>query len=547
MAAVVADAVSLEDAVRLALASGRTPDAFEDAAARATFRRPALRVLGRRGHEWADITDVASWLRDRSRLVAAAATCPDTVLNGLGVDCVLSIGAGVTGWTTLLDDLVRLYGVGARIDWARAAGGPTRLVTLPTYPFQRKRHWVPQPEMSAPLVSPDYTSQHPLLGRELNLAGPNRRFEAHVQTVRPAFIGDHRVFGGAIMPAAGFVEMMLAAGRELWGTHQIVIEDLVIQEALIVSEQGSFVQTSLEDAGERARACAIYSRPHASASTSRDWQLHVSSQVSRHDGRAAPLDWSPLAAPGEAGASDPAMAPVPIEDLYGGFRARGIDYGPLCQGVRQLWGTADGRAVGLVRLPEELAVESDRYLVHPVLLDSSLQVLAVALVGALTDGPSDRVFLPIGVRRLTLHQRAGHAVWAHARMDPTQLTGSHETFTGDLRLLSETGELVAEVDGLTWKHAGHRERLTQREREDVATHFYDVSWTPQPLDRRAEAFAPGNHRWLIWSDLESELGDRLGALMRRRWRARRHRARCRRARQRAGDRRAADCGRRVPA
>jgi acyl transferase domain-containing protein/SAM-dependent methyltransferase len=74
---------------------------------------------------------------------------PHPVLLGMGSDCVAdaawlpSLRQGKGSWPLLLRSLQALYGAGADIDWRGLDEGvPRQGVALPTYPFQRKRHWI---------------------------------------------------------------------------------------------------------------------------------------------------------------------------------------------------------------------------------------------------------------------------------------------------------------------------------------------------------------------------------------------------------------------
>ena len=74
---------------------------------------------------------------------------PHPVLLGMAAECVAggvwlpSLREDQDAWSEMLLTLQRLYADGAQIDWAAVAGdGPHRRVDLPTYPFQRKRHWI---------------------------------------------------------------------------------------------------------------------------------------------------------------------------------------------------------------------------------------------------------------------------------------------------------------------------------------------------------------------------------------------------------------------
>ena len=74
---------------------------------------------------------------------------PHPVLLGMAAECVAggawlpSLREDQEPWSEMLLALQRLYVDGAQIDWSAVAGsGPHRRVHLPTYPFQRKRHWI---------------------------------------------------------------------------------------------------------------------------------------------------------------------------------------------------------------------------------------------------------------------------------------------------------------------------------------------------------------------------------------------------------------------
>ncbi|WP_320065717.1 polyketide synthase [Micromonospora sp. RTGN7] len=56
---------------------------------------------------------------------------------------------------SLLDTCGRLWEIGVTLDWSALRGGPARLADLPTYPFQRQRHWIERP--AGPAVVPSGT------------------------------------------------------------------------------------------------------------------------------------------------------------------------------------------------------------------------------------------------------------------------------------------------------------------------------------------------------------------------------------------------------
>ena len=80
---------------------------------------------------------------------------PGPVLLGMGRQCLPdapgpwlpSLRPGTADWRQLSNSLGDLYEQGASIDWTGFHGDyPRRRVSLPTYPFQRRRHWIDPPD-----------------------------------------------------------------------------------------------------------------------------------------------------------------------------------------------------------------------------------------------------------------------------------------------------------------------------------------------------------------------------------------------------------------
>ena len=90
---------------------------------------------------------------------------------------------------------------------------PGRQVPLPLYPFERQRYWIDTSTAPAPTVTALPKGAHPLLGRRLPLPfSDERRFETELSTGDPelAWLGEHRVLGHAVLPAAAILELLHA-------------------------------------------------------------------------------------------------------------------------------------------------------------------------------------------------------------------------------------------------------------------------------------------------------------------------------------------------
>jgi acyl transferase domain-containing protein len=96
---------------------------------------------------------------------------PAPVLIGMGRQCVensetmwlASLRKGRGDWPQMLSSLGTLFVLGAKPDW-NAYDRPysRRRVSLPTYPFQRERHWLPVPNAPDFVRNRTQTSGHPM-------------------------------------------------------------------------------------------------------------------------------------------------------------------------------------------------------------------------------------------------------------------------------------------------------------------------------------------------------------------------------------------------
>jgi acyl transferase domain-containing protein/acyl carrier protein len=130
------------------------------------------------------------------------------------VDVVLDVDAST------VDGLARLYVQGCRIDWARHFGAGHRVVSLPAYPWQHRRHWVE----SRPATRPE--------GPFVPADAPGTRY----YPVR--------------LPATGapaLVAALLSAARDLSGGGPVGLRDLVLHRPQATEPAGQVVAQRLAE------------------------------------------------------------------------------------------------------------------------------------------------------------------------------------------------------------------------------------------------------------------------------------------------------------
>ncbi|NEA03411.1 SDR family NAD(P)-dependent oxidoreductase, partial [Streptomyces sp. SID10116] len=291
--------------------------------------------------------------------------------EGEGVSGVTAVGTlrrNEGGSARLLQSLAEVFVAGLAVDWSPwVAGG--RLVELPTYAFQRRRHWLPAGRSVVDAAGLGLRpAGHPLLGAAVALA-PQEGLVLTGQLSLNTYpwLEDHAVYGTVILPGTAFVELALHAGNEV-GCG--AVDELTLERPLVLAPGVSTsVQVSVgapDEAGRRT--ISVHSRVQDAdadmdAGRGVEWVRHAVGVL---------VDAGSLAPEaGLEGQWPPAGAErVDIADAYETLADLGYGYGPVFQGLSALWRAGD-ELFADVRLP----AEADEFGVHPALLDAALHPL----------------------------------------------------------------------------------------------------------------------------------------------------------------------------
>src|SRR3954454_12190276 len=169
----------------------------------------------------------------------------------------------------LLGSLGRLYTSGYPVDWQRHYPQGGCLVRLPSYPWQRERCWHESDRAQRERLG---TRVHPLLGNPLDSA--YSVWSAELDKAALPYLEDHRIQDTVVYPAAGYVEMALAAARESVGQGPYVAEDIVLQRALFLPDGDPLTVQLVRNPNQAS--FDIYSRTNASDSA---WVRHATGKL----------------------------------------------------------------------------------------------------------------------------------------------------------------------------------------------------------------------------------------------------------------------------
>jgi acyl transferase domain-containing protein/acyl carrier protein len=395
-----------------------------------------------------------------------------------------SLQRGKPSLAALDDSLGGLYVAGHNPDWAaRYPNG--RVVSTPTYCWQRERAWLDVPELARP------TPIHPLLGTSVASDDPNTLvWEQTIDGEVTAYFADHCLQGLASVSTSGMVEMMVAAASQTLGTETLELVDLELRRALLLPQGRAYrVQTLLK----RGRNWTAEVRGRAEG-TGGPWRTHAIACV-------RPASSTPPVAPEF---DRPLASRLSRDAAYRELASLGLQYGPTFRGIE--WLSRDGEGVlASVRMPAGL--DAQPYFFHPALHDAALHG---TVLSETCQGHSG--VLPVRIQRIWIHARPGDALLTHARVTPVE-----RGMRADVRVENVGGEVVEIVEGIELTHLDDAIFADEPVAEE-ASWLYGVEWAAlsqpvQPPQSRAQRDGGRSRVWLILADRHG-VGETLASRMR---------------------------------
>ena len=476
---------------------------FEAVARGLTYAPATIPIVSSVTGATTDVSDPAYWVRAVRETVrfadgihalrAAEATTflelgPDAVLTAAGAGCldgdpavrfVAMLRAGQDEELALGRAVAELHVRGFAPDW-RVVLPAGKRIELPTYAFQRATYW-PKPRSGGfgDVSTVGITAvEHALLGAAIGLAdGDGHLFTGRLALRTHPWLAEHALAGSAVLPGTAFVDLAIRAGDQA-GCNRL--DELTLHAPLVVpAVEAVRVQVALgaPDAGGQ-RELTVHGRPDDDTDTA--WTLHASGLLS-----AGPAD---VTAADELVAWPPADAePVDLDGFYPAIAARGLDYGPMFQGLRAAWRRGD-EVFAEVELPA--GTPTGAFGLHPALLDAALHAVGLGRFIAETGGAS----LPFAWADVRLHATGAAALRARLRPAGTDAIA--------LTIADGAGRPVATVGSLMLRPIGTEALGATRGGHEG---LFTVQWT-------GVAPAAGRPAYLVAGPDELGLGGAGGGL-----------------------------------
>lgn len=362
---------------------------------------------------------------------------------------------------------------GVRYEWTRFFNRkPIHAIDLPNYPWQMEEFSLPSTTEGGGLICND--KEHPLLGYRAH--AKDWEWENNLDTVGMPWLADHQVGGSVVFPAAGFIEMALAAASLRHPGQIPQLEDFEIRTPLVLdSKHSKTVRLTLEEHGGHF---VIKSRDRLSED---QWQPHAVGRIASQPARVQTETPGRVKKPQES---------ITAKEIYSSARVLGLEYGPAFQSLKSVSGNS-GQLDAAIVLPEPVEIDSERFLLHPSLLDGAFHSL-FALMRRHSSDSAPQAFLPVRTDRFVLIQPGARPV------EVRTVLRSHNkrSLLADFHLLDEAGSLVARSTGWRFRSVQLVRRSFDRSR------ILRQEWIDRPRPSRTSALAA----------IENEITDILGSV-----------------------------------
>jgi acyl transferase domain-containing protein/acyl carrier protein len=420
------------------------------------------------------------------------------------VKWLASLRHGREDWGQLLQSLSALYVHGIDIDWHSVEEDHLKVrqrLALPTYPFQREQHWFQTKQRHPVHPLGSGSRAHPLLGTRVVLAHSPQTYiwQGELTLDHIPYLKDHQVQGRVVIPATAYIEMAMAAGKEIFGTGVLSVSEITNEKVLVFRDDSSHtVQIAVMKYAHDEADYEVYSqsdRSDPSIQQNRAWVLHSRGKLHCDPTSSSSSNSSKPFDPEEIQERCPEV--ISGQKFYQDLNEKGNNWGPAFQGIERVW-KGKGEALSSVILHDAVRKEIDFYEFHPALSDACGHVLAATVSMQKSDDIKGGAFVGGSIDEVRFYRRPdGERLWTYARLRP-ETKETENVLVGDVLVYSETGELISETIGARLWYLDRAQQQTTL--NNLENWYYKLEWQPLECSIAPPSDSIDSVPWLIFTD-----------------------------------------------
>ncbi|AGP33713.1 SDR family NAD(P)-dependent oxidoreductase [Sorangium cellulosum] len=375
--------------------------------------------------------------------------------------------------------LARLWVEGMPIDWSLLYAGATpRRIPLPTYPFERRRYWIPT--VDAPLPPAGASAERgarplPFPFERVPAAPGAHGFRVELRGDE-FYLRDHLIDGRPVLPGVTLLEMARAAGELLEGKPVRGLRQVVWIKPIALDGAPRQVEVVLRPDGPGA-TFEVRSSQGGTTEIHAQGRLVVGPQALAVAPPSVDLRAVERRCPRHRSAQE-------CYPEQGADRAA-VRIGPSLRSIVGLR-SGDREALAELALPAHLEAESDGFFLHPALLDGAVQ-LVVSFGGDAGTGLR-WLFFPFSIDAVEIFRPFPRRAYAHARLVQGGALEETSLVKLDIEIVDEEGAPLAKLAGAAFRVVDRELGKERRARAatDAALLYYTPEWVPSPLPALAD-------------------------------------------------------------
>jgi polyketide synthase PksN len=384
----------------------------------------------------------------------------------------------------ILYALADLYCQGYELSWNLLYGDtkPGR-IHLPTYPFAREHYWVPDSKLQFANNTAKTTIDafiHPLLHK--NTSNFSEQRFSSIFTGQEFFLKDHVVKGQRVLPGVAYLEMARGAVEQAAGLLQedgtaIQLKNVVWSRPIAMGDHPIQVHIGLfpEENGEITYEIYSQSEDSAEAVVHSQGSAALVSSIKEVE----TLDIKTLQA-------ECSQSILSSAQCYEAFEKMGITYGSGHRGIEEVY-VGLGKVLSKLTLPSSVLDTQDQFILHPSLMDSSLQ----ASIGLMMSSGDHKPSLPFALHELEVIRKCTSAMWVLIRYSDGSKAGD-KVQKLDIDLCDEQGVVCVRMKGFSARIL-EGEIGSAGSASTIGTLMFQPCWKEQAVGEEAAASGYTQH------------------------------------------------------
>ncbi|PKM52637.1 MAG: hypothetical protein CVV02_00435 [Firmicutes bacterium HGW-Firmicutes-7] len=329
-----------------------------------------------------------------------------------------------------LSKLAQLWIIGVDINWDIIySDNRPRRVPLPTYPFEKVRHWIPT-QQSQNNNDLGFTSKglHPFIDSNESTLEE----QIYVKSIHKVddSIKDHIANYDTIFPGVAYLEMARAAGQLANNKGLVVkLQNNVWPKALVLKENPIVMTISLNPTSQGVEY-------KVGSNDEEGNSIHAQGKL-EYNNSYAPEEFLDIPAlKAKMGNS------LTKDACYHLFSNAGYQYGNTYKSIEQLY-YSQTEALAQIKLPLECRASAKEFVLPPALVDGALQSVIVFIGNSFAE--SGTIFMPFAMGELEILSELPEKCFSYAIQTHYQEGASYSVAKFAIYITDEAGKVLVKI------------------------------------------------------------------------------------------------------